>query len=335
MTEAQNSEQSEANNPNSDEQNRNNDSNKKEAKTFNPSTFPELLWLLIATKQGCFGILATSLMLVAAICGTTWLLVTKIIPPENKIEIQTPVASFTITNGDISKTFLSLSPTGGDEDTAWVKTGIKIKKGDDVEIAASGRVNTAMRTIVAQATRPGFDNPTWVGPNGLSGSNKPRQSVDSDFYDDKKLKPDDDTHYGFGMLLTAVKTPTEDVKPESIYPFPQEENVPLEFTAEKDGELVLTVNDIWLGSKKKHVYAPEFKGQRNIEHYEQLAAAEATFKDDPTSWSPDKKRRKAKEQYRKRDESWKSVEANKNWNVWYDDNIGSFSVAVIVESKTK
>lgn len=96
---------------------------------------------------------------------------------------------------------------------------------------------------------------------------------------------------------------------------------------------MLTVNDIWLGPDKKHVYVPDL--EENIEYHEQLAAAEATLKDDPTSWSPDKKRQKAEEQCVKREEGWESVEATKNWNIWYDDNIDSFSVAITVESKTE
>lgn len=326
------SEQSVASND-SNEQNKNNNSSsvQNEARTFNPKTFPELLWLLIATKQGWFGILVVSLMLVAAICGAAWL-VTKIIPPENKIEIQSGIVSFTVTNGNTARTVLSLSPNGGDKTTAWVKTGIKVKKGDDIKITASGRINTAMRTIVTQAIRPGIDDPTWVGPNGLSES---EQLVDFDLYDREKLKPDKGkTHYGFGMLLTAVKSPLEEeVETESILPFPQDENEPLEFTAEKDGELVMTVNDIWLYKDRKYVYVPDF--EENIDYYTQLAEAEATFKEDPDSWSDDMKREKAEEQHQKRLDGWKNILENNNWNIWYDDNIGSFSVAIVVNSKTK
>ncbi|MDJ0570370.1 MAG: hypothetical protein QNJ53_15190 [Pleurocapsa sp. MO_192.B19] len=299
----------------------------EKAKTFNPKTFPELLWLLIATRQGWRGIFAVSSILVIAIWGAAWL-VTNVIPPENKIDIQTVVGTFTYTNGNTRRTVISLSPTGGDKDTPWVETGIKVKKGDVIRITASGRINTAMRTIVTQGIKPGIDDPTWVGPSGLDNSQK---RISFPLYDQAKLLPDKGTtYYGFGMLLAAVKDPTGVVKTESIYPFPQDENEPLELTTEKNGELVLTVNDIWLSGDKKDIYVPSFEGEDNKRYYRQLAESEAAFKENIDSWSKETKQKKAYEQYLKREEGWKSIKDNNNWNIWYDDNIGAFSVAIII-----
>lgn len=305
-----------------------------DTKISNPKTFPEFLWLLIATKQGWTGVSVLFGVLSLAVCITTGLVIL-IIPPENKFDVETTFGRLTFTAGGKKNTVLLLSPNGGDKNTPWVRTGIKVKEKEEIKITASGRINTAMRTIVTQAIRPGIDDPTWVGPSGLKES---KRFSPFKLYEQKKLQPPIlskdgkkyDRYNGFGMLLATVEDCPQDVKLESIHSFPEDDNKPLEFKAEKDGELLLTVNDIWLGREQEDVYVPKFEGKENIDYYVQLAEAEATFKEDVDSWTEEIKLKKAKEQHSKRKEDWKDIKLNGNWNVWYDDNIGAFSVSIVI-----
>lgn len=130
----------------------------------------EFLHFLLTDKQGksitvcLLGILAVFALLAIAFIYY--------LPPE-KIEITTGLGKVTIKNGDTQNTVFLLSPTGGDENDPWVKTGIKIKEGDVIKITASGRVNTALKRIVAQTIVPGIDEPTWVGPSGWKSLTEP------------------------------------------------------------------------------------------------------------------------------------------------------------------
>jgi hypothetical protein len=65
-----------------------------------------------------------------------------------------------------------------------------------------------------------------------------------------------------------------------------------------------------------------------------LAQYDAAFKDeDFNSWSKETERQKADEQYQKRLKGWDTIVHNDNWNIWYDDNFGAFSVSITVNSK--
>ena len=146
-----------------------------------------------------------------------------------------------------------------------------------------------------------------------------------------KILPDQgNTYYGFGMLLAAIKDSRDSVQQEDIIPFTNSNsNNHIEFTAKYDGQLVLTVNDIWLNGDMKDTYVPPFNGD-NIQHYIQLAKYEAAFKEDFNSWSEEEEMQKAKEQYDRRLQGWKIIKDTSNWNIWYDDNIGAFSVSITV-----
>lgn len=303
--------QNEADNDN-DEQER--EQNRNSTRVYSPNSFPELIWLLITTKEGWFGIFIIALI-------TTWL-IPNIVPKENRLEIE--FGKLTIVNEGARETILSLSPTGG-EDSAWVETGIKVKKGDSVRITASGRINTQMGAIVTQALQPGVDEPTWVGPSGLKDSDV---FYSFPLYNKKKLLPDEDgAVYGFGMLLAAVQNSQKKVEPESIQPYM--DNEAIEFIVEEDGELVLTVNDIWLNENSELTYAPEPKDRETINYYKSLIRSQASF-DGQNFDLEDITDPEAKEQYNKRKEDWLIVQNQKNWDIWYDDNIGAFSVAITV-----
>jgi hypothetical protein len=292
-----------------------------------PTTFPELLWRLIATPRGWFGIIGVIILL----GGAMWLAI-RIIPLE-ETKITTSSGTITLKKGSRKDTLFLLSPNGGDEDTPWVGTGIEVKKDDKIKITASGRVNTSIKRVVAETIKPEVEERTWVSPSGLD------RSLDYIYFPSYKynrILPDQKiaggAHYGFGMLLAAVQDSAGQIKTENIKPFVKNLDF-IEFTAENDGELVLTVNDIWLSDDMEDIYAPPFN-KDNFKHYLQLAEFEAAFKgEDFKSWSEDTKTQKAEEQHQRRLKSWDSIVSNHNWNIWYDDNIGSFSVSISVNEK--
>jgi hypothetical protein len=291
-----------------------------------PTTLPELLWHLITTKQGWIGIAG-----VTAILTTAMLIAIHVMRPE-EIEISTGSGTIAFKRGNTQNALFLLSPNGEDENTPWVGTGIEVKKGDKIEITASGRVNTSIKRVVAETLRPEVDERTWASPRGINLSDNTTYFPSLDRF---RLLPDKDgAYYGFGTLLATVRDSKGQTN-NNIVPFkPQGQNENfMEFAAENDGELVLTVNDIWLSGDTKDAYTPPFN-KDNFKHYLQLAEFEAAFKgEDFKSWSEETKRKKAEEQYQRRLNGWDSIVENNNWNIWYDDNIGSFSVSITINEK--
>jgi hypothetical protein len=305
-------------------------SEKNLANTRNPTTLPELLWLLIATKQGWIGLAG-----VTAILTTIMLIAMHFMRPD-KIDISTAVGSISIKEGSTQNALFSLSPNGGDK-TPWVETGIPVKKGDVIQISATGRVNTLLRRLIAETQTPQVDIPiSWVEPSGLSHiSQEPSLLPDRN---NQKLLPDTKSNkYPFGMLLAAVKDSEGqgDIKTEDIKPFIKNDQGNLEFNAKNNGQLVLTVNDILLDENDKDVYAPPLN-EENFKYYLQYAHFQAAFiGEDFNSWSKKTEWEKVNEQYQKRRNDWEAIRTNHNWNAWYDDNIGSFLVSITINPETK
>jgi hypothetical protein len=295
---------------------------------FNPD--PNTLWgflfLLITTPRGWLGISGVAAIVTAAV-----LIAIQVINPE-KIEISTGSGTIALKRGSTQNALFLLSPNGEDENTPedkntpWVGTEIEVKKGDVIKITASGRVHTSLLRLTAATLTPEVDEQSWSGPEGLNRSLEPSFPH---IFDKQKLLPDKDgANYGFGMLLAAVRGSKQQIKEDDIEPIGENG----ELKANIDGELVLTVNDIWLDKEDKDTYALPFN--ENFKYYQQLAYYQAALKgEDFDSWSKETKREKAEEQHQKRLKSWDAIADNNNWNVWYDNNIGAFSVSITVNEK--
>jgi hypothetical protein len=287
----------------------------------NGSTLWDFLRFLITNKQGQRVITGMAAILAVAVLGTIY-----IMRPE-KIEISTGSGTIALKKGSTQNTLFLLGPNGEDENTPWVGTGIEVKKGDEIKITASGRVHTSITRLVAATRTSEVDEQSWTDPEGLKLTDNPNFPS---AFDKQKLLPDKNgAFYGFGMLLAAVRDTKQQVKEDDIEPIGKDGN----FMAKTDGELVLTVNDIWLDKQDdKYTYLLPFN--ENFKYYQQLAYYQAAFKgEDFDSWSEETKRKKAEEQYQKRLKSWDAIANKNNWNVWYDNNIGSFSVSITVNEK--
>jgi hypothetical protein len=287
----------------------------------NGSTLWDFLRFLITNKQGQRVITGMAAILAVAVLGTVYFM-----RPE-EIEISTNSGSITLKKGTTQNALFLLSPNGGDANTPWVGTGIEVKKGDVIKITASGRVHTSITRLVAATWTPEVDEQSWTDPEGLKLTDNPSFPP---AFDKQKLLPDKNgAFYGFGMLLAAVRDTKQQVKEDDIEPIGKDGN----FIAKTDGEIVLTVNDIWLDKQDdKYTYLLPFN--ENFKYYQQLAYYQAAFKgEDFDSWSEETKRKKAEEQYQKRLKSWDAIVNENNWNFWYDNNIGGFSVSITVNEK--
>jgi hypothetical protein len=301
--------------------------NQQSVNTYDCNTLWGFLYFLITNKQGQRILTGMAAILAVAVLGTIYFM-----RPE-EIEISTNSGSITLKKGTTQNALFLLSPNGEDKDTPWVRTGIEVKQGDKIKITASGRVNTSIKRVVAETIRPEVDERTWASPSGINRSDNTTYFPGLDRF--LLLPSKNDAYYGFGMLLTSIRDSKKQIRTENIQPFtPSGENDNfIEFTAKNDGDLVLTVNDIWLSDDMENIYTPPFN-KDNFKHYLQLAEFEAAFKgEDFKSWSEDTKTKKAKEQHQRRLKGWDSIVSNHNWNIWYDDNIGSFSVSITVNEK--
>ncbi|MEY2831701.1 MAG: hypothetical protein RLZZ574_959 [Cyanobacteriota bacterium] len=298
------------------------ESNQNQTPVNAPDTWSGFLFLLITTKQGWLGITVVAAILAVAVLGTIYFM-----RPE-EIEISTNSGTIALKRGNTQNALFLLSPSGGDEKTPWADTGIEVKKDDKIKIEASGRVNCAMKRTIARTIRPEIAQQTWVGPSGYpEEATPPAEHIN----EAKLLLDKDNASYGFGMLLANVKDSKDQIKTENIVPFVENTEF-IEFTAPSDGELVLTVNDIWLSKNMKNVYAAPF--EENRAYYEKTARFDAAFRDeDFNSWSKEEKEKKAKAQYERRLKSWNNIVDEGDWNIWYEDNIGSFSVSITVNEK--
>ena len=282
----------------------------------------EVLTFLFKTKEGrrlTIIIAVITAVLVAALFAIA-------VMGRNKIELSTGVGTIIVKDGNTQNSVFLLSPSGTDNNTPWVKTGIKVKKGDKIKITASGRVHTSLRRLVAEAQNHETVDITylpWVGPEGLQPSQDFKLQAIRNSY---KVLPDKNgAYYGYGMLLAGVKNSRRQIVPENIEPIGDSR----EFQTKDDGDLVLTVNDIWLNDSMKDIYVLPF--DKNFAYYKSEAYFQAMLIGENISiWSKETEKEKAREEYRKRQRSWNAVVKNRAWSLWYEDNTGSFSVSITV-----
>lgn len=318
------------------------------------SNWLEVLSFLFKTKQGrrIIGLLLGFLGVVTLILGIVTYKALQLMRPQ-KIEITTGVGTLSIKRGNTQSAVFLLSPNGGDENTPWVKTGIKVKKDDLIRITASGRVHPSQKRLIGAALKSTTIELThipWVSPKGLSDKQGfPYQESRSK----AKLlfnENNDDNDYGYGMLLATIKDNKGQIFKDHIQPIGEKGD----FKAKNDGELVLTVNDIWLDGDDKDVYLLPF--EENLEYYINEAKFEAVLRDedfntwcnkakfeavsqnedfntDFDTWCKHTKRKKADEIYKSRKKTWNTIRKEKNWNYFYEDNLGAFSVSIAVNPK--
>lgn len=241
----------------------------------------------------------------------------------SQIEFNAQAGTVIVKSGSKQNSIFMLSSSGTREQgEPWTETGVEVRKNDKIKITASGRVHTALNKLITISQTDKKIQPSWVGPNGSST----HQESDWDKIEarnGKKLLPDEGgAHYGYGMLIAAIRDSQNKVKRNEIEPIGSER----EFTARKNGRLVFAVNDILLDEKAKDTYA--LPPDQYPEYYEDKLNNDPLFEDLKKSNMP--REEKIRSIYNDRMIVWKKIKEKNNYMVWYDDNIGSFSVSIAV-----
>jgi hypothetical protein len=275
-----------------------------------PKSSLEIITNFLARREGKFLMVVLGVVMVA------------IIFLSNRIEINTGVGTLIIKSGNTQNAIFLLNPAG-EKGTPWIGTGIKVKKGDKLKTSATGKIHLALKSLNFSILfpyeyrlirkGPGWE---WIDPGGLPEEYSAQiPSTRNEF---KILK---DQKYG--KLLLSIRNDEERILEPRAIGIKQDE-----ISINHDGEIMLSVNDIWLNDKAKEAYVPP---QSNSDYYLREARQYATmYGQDFSQWSPTIKLQKQQEQYVKREKDWNVIKEDNKWNAWYEDNIGSFSVSITV-----
>lgn len=289
------------------------------SKQNSPTNWVGLIYYLISTKQGLkvIGILIIVIIIIFS-------LFIYIMRPA-QLDVQTNAGTISIKNGSIQNTVFMLSASGSRENnrTPWTRTGIMVKKGDKIKMQASGRVHTALKKLIDVAETDKRILPSWVGPGGSTVNQEKEWDIRRE---ENKLMPDGGDHYGYGMLLAAIRDESKGGEVGSPVAVGDEH----EWEAEKDGELVLAVNDLLLDGKSRDVYALPLKN--NYQYYKTIVQREDRLRKENNEYLSNKTlNEKINESYQRRLSTWDNeIVPNGNWLIWYDDNVGAFSVSITV-----
>jgi hypothetical protein len=290
-------------------------SNTKKLDKSNFSSAWEFLSFLLTTKEGKL----TLAMGLGSLTGI-FLLVFYVTKPQ-KIEIKSDGGSISFVKDGAKGTIFLLSPTGG-ESSPWVETGVKVNKGDKIKITASGRVHISLKKLIYSAQNEELNELHWSGPQGLSKEEAKSLPEIREKY--KVQKNSESEYFGYGTLLAAIRDSRGRI---IIEPIRKEK----EFKSEIDGDILLTINDIWLSEEMKSAYVPDPKRYKDY-YIKKIQEKDSLSNFNFSTLSEKAKEIKIKEEYKRRENNWNRITHDENWRVWYDDNTGSFSVAITINA---
>lgn len=319
-----------SNNPNSQSNNggnlsnnSNNQNNHPIGRSDNPIvTLIHFLWSSVQSSQ----IFKRSLMLIGLISLPAWsvLLMYLLVVQPNKVSlggIKFEKGLLTKEEENEKSFYMSLSPNG-DIDSAWVNNDIEVKKGQKIKINAAGKINVSLAGLVESAEDDVEAKVPWNDPDGL------RSKDDEDAWYQGAKEYRTMPKQPFGKLIAAIKSEDGTYQYEPI-------GKNREFIAEKDGKLLLTVNDIWLYPRNRNAYLPPNPTTTNRLYYRNKVlnsipqdredAEQVTKK-----WKHEKWDEEINKYFKKREKRWITILEQKNHSLWYDDNVGTFSVTMTI-----
>lgn len=236
----------------------------------------------------------------------------------NKIDVS--AGKIATQNGSTQQAVVMVGAAGGREEgkIPWVGTGIRVKKGDTVTIEASGSVHTALRRLIKIAETNRIPNPeqyqSWVSPKGQDKFN----DCDS-LQSFKRLVPNSP----YGALVFGIWNDNNQVINETKEGIGAKRD---NLFIKADGELVLAVNDILLDKDSIDVYA--LKPEVCPKYYEsRLKESEG---ERYSNLSEVELKTRIENMYKERKTAWAEISGNGEWTIWYDDNVGAFSVSIVV-----
>lgn len=200
----------------------------------------------------------------------------------------------------------------GDDDSPWIASGTRVKKGDRVRIEASGKISTSFHHMLRAAENDSLPVSPWTGPAGLNryAQTPVRDARSEDVARDKYLICPE-TNPGALLAIVADGKPADphvSGKKHKVHPpkrNKQGAHATIEFEAEIDGSLFFAINDVWLTTENRAAYDGNGKS---------------------TEVGPDGNPQKSNRM------TWEDVVARYSyWNLWYDDNSGGFLAVVYRE----
>ncbi len=189
--------------------------------------------------------------------------------------------------------FFQVSSNGGIE-SPWINTGIELTEDQLVTIQATGKICLAFHRMSKAAESDSLPPMPWNGPEGIKGSvSFPPRIIRTKNRESSNALVSPNSLKG--MLIGCI---SNDIPNHTASENTQVIDIGKNktFTANKTGTLWLTVNDIWLDQNSAKVYS-----NNNTEVNEKV------FRE-------------------------KIIE-KKYWNIWYDDNSGSYLVTIEVKDK--
>ena len=263
----------------------------------NGHSFNDILWGAVTDLRIFFGtlrLLGTLVLMLLLLVGAIWWLVRWLQPPITVRVNYSGAVEISTTRSNKTAVFL-LSSNGG-EDSPWIDTGIALTPGNKVTITASGKICMAIHRMIEANQADALPPVPWTGPEGLNNkASFPARNYRPQEADRAKYRLASDLPPGRLIAIVSSDKPSSDssVTTKLNDGKPSDEGKPLDigkkqsFTSNSNGNLWLTVNDIWLGPNEADVYKPH-------------TASEYLAK----------------------------IETPRYWNIWYDDNAGSFLVTI-------
>jgi hypothetical protein len=307
------------------------------APSQSPTTWAGIIHFILTTRRGFIG--AAALLIIAVIGAALTISTMK----PDRIEVTTQAGTIVFKNGSRQDAMVLLTPCGGESDP-WIDTGIFVKKGDKIKFSASGRIHTSLKRLVRSAQEDTMLEIPWTGPDGVEDEKGKIKTFRSKF---RLLPgPDEKQPYPAGLLIGSTRDNNERnvIKPYwRIGSGKNLEGQPQEFIAQSSGQLVLTVNDIWLKDQPMDAYVepldasdpdgtlrPTEKPKYNWEYWREKAE-EALVKRGNKTPTDEELKKEAIRLHQARINQWKEIR-DKNPLIWYKDNTGAFSVSITVNN---
>ncbi|MBW4599711.1 MAG: hypothetical protein KME29_08855 [Calothrix sp. FI2-JRJ7] len=234
-------------------------------------------------------------------------------------DIKLDAGTITLKDEDNTSKTLVLNPNGG-TDSAWVDTQIQVEKGDHIKINATGKINLAVGRLINSAKDDIQLQTPWADPDGIS----PKYGDDPNYPEIKNYKIM--KNQPFGQLIAGVKGKDGSI---TFYAIGKEND----FVADKKGNLLLTVNDIWLSPENKAAYLPP---ESNSDYYkntvfDSISTDRNTALQKTSGWNEEQWKQEIHKQYLIRKRKWDTIKNDRNYSLWYDDNVGAFAVTISIE----
>lgn len=181
----------------------------------------------------------------------------------------------------------------------WHYSGLILKENDEVLVKASGLVNLAFHHLVDAATEDSRPTFPWTGPEGYENKNpRPNDTLRNQFLLFQKAN--------IGALIAYMRKHGESPPSIGVNPRPDGlcyigKNSTLKNTGKTDVELWFCINEIALDPNN---LLESEKAYRNTD-----------FKVDSDAYKNETAR-------------WKAIQSNSYWDIWWDDNIGSFDISI-------